>query len=229
MIKFVKYACPVCDNHTLNNVGDMCPVCGWKDEGQDDVFMLDGPSTANARSEWQRNAFINKYNAYTLRKPFGIEKPDGFCMNKYDDDFEIAFCDEFEGKRAALRLAVKYGGDLATRILDEVEEVYCTNLRNITIKNVSNKEIITMKLCADSKEDKMNKICDCLYKRFDFDNHQILKIDTKDGNKLIIERNVGANNRRELLRDIENCFIAFMCSDILGDAKDIVSSYLSKL
>ena len=229
MIKFVKYACPVCDNHTLNNVGDMCPVCGWKDEGQDDVFMLDGPSTANARSEWQRNAFINKYNAYTLRKPFGIEKPDGFCMNKYDDDFEIAFCDEFEGKRAALRLAVKYGGDLATRILDEVEEVYCTNLRNITIKNVSNKEIITMKLCADSKEDKMNKICDCLYKRFDFDNHQILKIDTKDGNKLIIERNVGANNRRESLRDIENCFIAFMCSDILGDAKDIVSSYLSKL
>lgn len=229
MIKFVKYACPVCNNMTLKNVGDMCPVCGWKDEGQDDVFMLDGPSTANAKSEWQRNGFINKYNGITLRKPFGIEKPDGFCMNKYDDDFEIAFCDEFEGKRAALRLAVKYGGDLATRILDEVEEVYCTNLRNITIKNVSNKEIITMKLCADSKEDKMNKICDCLHKRFDFDNHEILKIDTKDGNKLIIERNIGANNRRELFRDIENCFIAFISSDILGDAKNIVSSYISKL
>ena len=60
MIKFVKYACPVCNNMTLKNVGDMCPVCGWKDEGQDDVFMLDGPSTANARSEWQRNGFINK-------------------------------------------------------------------------------------------------------------------------------------------------------------------------
>lgn len=179
MIKFVKYACPVCNNMTLKNVGDMCPVCGWKDEGQDDVFMLDGPSTANAKSEWQRNGFINKYNGITLRKPFGIEKPDGFCMNKYDDDFEIAFCDEFEGKRAALRLAVKCGGDLGYRILDEVEEVYCTSLRNITIQNVFDREIITMKLCADSKEDKMNKICDCLHKRFDFDNHEILKIDTE--------------------------------------------------
>lgn len=59
MIKFVKYACPVCNNMTLKNVGDMCPVCGWKDEGQDDVFILDGPSTANARLEWQRNGFIN--------------------------------------------------------------------------------------------------------------------------------------------------------------------------
>ena len=229
MIKFIKYACPVCDNRTLNTIGDVCPVCGWKEEGFDEPFVLDGTSSANARLEWQRNGFINRYNGITLRKPFGIEKPDGFCMNKYDDDFEIAFCDEFEGKRAALRLAVKYGGDLATRILDEVEEVYCTNLRNITIENVSDKEIITMKLCADSKEDGLKRICDCLYRRFDLDKHQILNIDTKDGNKLIFERTIGANNRRELFRDIENCFIAFICSDILGDAKNIVSSYISKL
>jgi Cysteine-rich CPCC len=77
------YACPCCRCLTLRARGhyDICPVCFWEDDGQDDITedYHGGPngglSLAEARTNYQALGACDERSVLSVRRPMHHELP----------------------------------------------------------------------------------------------------------------------------------------------------------
>ena len=79
-----RFQCPCCQSFTLPEVRqfDVCPVCYWEDDGQDDLdadVVRGGPngslSLTAARQNYQRIGACEERFVELVRKPFDDERP----------------------------------------------------------------------------------------------------------------------------------------------------------
>lgn len=81
-VPFGKTACPCCGHATLSSRGDyeICPVCFWEDDGQDDAdaaVARGGPnrsSLAEARRSFSRIGASHEAHLAHVRRPTGEER-----------------------------------------------------------------------------------------------------------------------------------------------------------
>ena len=80
----VRYACPCCKYLTLTTRGwyEICPVCGWEDDGQDDhdaEELRGGPnkvSLQKARSHYLAFGASEERRSSRVRRPHEDEYPE---------------------------------------------------------------------------------------------------------------------------------------------------------
>jgi len=73
-----RYRCPCCGYRTLETAGanELCPVCWWEDDGQEDVDASDVRLTVNgALSLNQARAYYTEYGAAHPRFLPYVRKP----------------------------------------------------------------------------------------------------------------------------------------------------------
>lgn len=86
MAENVRSACPCCGYLTLQDrgAGEVCRVCFWEDDGQDDHdadLVRGGPNSSISLTEARRNFVLygasERRVVHLVREPFPYERPAG--------------------------------------------------------------------------------------------------------------------------------------------------------
>ena len=130
----------------------------------------------------------------------------------------LAFLDEKVGKKAAAHLALCYAGgygckkslSMAHFILEKIEGIYSTRLKDVTIQRDNDKDSITIKLCDKTNTNYLKVICDELSHKLDTNKYGIIKCEILNDNGILIEAECCINSNGDLVKDLEKAFIEFI-------------------
>lgn len=133
----------------------------------------------------------------------------------------LAFTDSEIGKKSAIRLALCYANGygcernlyVASSLVSEVEELYNTPLKNVSIKHINgsiDRDIITIKMCDKTNPKYLKVITDLLSKKLDSTKFGTIKCNVVGDNSISVEINQLKYLDAELLKDIKTILIDFM-------------------
>lgn len=130
----------------------------------------------------------------------------------------LAFLDEKVGQKAAANLALCYASGYGCRknlsrahfILEEIENIYSTRLKDVTVQRSNDKDTITIKLCDKTNDNYLKVICNVLLHKLDAEKYGIIKCDINDSNGILIEAECYQYYDDDLVNDIEKAFIDFI-------------------